>query len=358
MLLASLILVLGRAQIDAPRLRVRLDNGATVIVEHNSSFKMASVAIVFRSDRCKETPDTHGWRHLLEHVAARGSDGKLEQRLERLGWMTNAWTYRDSMVFAAIGPAKQTHAVIDLVASIPLVRGVKKEVLDIEKQVILHELALLTDAQRLTNHAWLKVFEDDGLDGWGKEESILKADLADIARLATQQFDARGMVVAVAGPVEIGATMRQATAAFGKALQSEWPIIEWNREASMYGDSEVRAIPLPAAGSPQWVASVGAALALEHSSRSEATVSFAISFRRGLLTVMPATSAHDRPSSALARRAFAAWVSGTSRSPFTRALLLAQLANASPDLTPEKLADVNQTLSADLIDRAAAELCP
>jgi len=76
---AGLALLFSPPQ-QPPRLRTLLDNGAVVLVEPVPSATI-SVQLFASSKYAPETAASHGYRHLLEHLIARG-DGTLDRRLE------------------------------------------------------------------------------------------------------------------------------------------------------------------------------------------------------------------------------------------------------------------------------------
>jgi len=337
-LIAALTLGAPFLQVDeAPKLRTRLSNGATLIVERAPLLKSCAIAIAFRADRCIETPETHGWRHLLEHIAAKGIDGKLDVKLESRGWMSTAWTYRDSMVFAAIGNKELLGEALIEMASIPKTRKTTQDAMTRESKIITQEMALVSPAQRFSNRAWNDHFGTRGLDAWGSSEVIAKASPADFARLATQQFDSRGMAVAIVGDISVASVSESVRRAFGEITSSEWPVIEVERKFGPDSSGGASAIGLPPAGSDDWIAKIGAALALSEEDTSTTNSLFSISFRPGLLAMFPRPKRDASGLPVGGRRAFLGWLDGIERSSLSRATVLAQLAIVSPDLSIDRL---------------------
>src|SRR5688500_7954220 len=95
-LLAPLCLLQVPIQ-QPPRLRTVLPSGAIVLVERMPAATSLSVQLFASARAVPESKQTHGWRHLLEHLVARGPKGDIDARLESQGAFMRARTLRDAM---------------------------------------------------------------------------------------------------------------------------------------------------------------------------------------------------------------------------------------------------------------------
>src|SRR6476469_6543311 len=94
-MLALAAFTLIALQVQPPRLRTVLSNNSAVLVEPMANEKTISIQLWAASRGVEERPETHGLRHLLEHVLALGPNRDLDQRLETVGGELFARTFRD-----------------------------------------------------------------------------------------------------------------------------------------------------------------------------------------------------------------------------------------------------------------------
>src|SRR5688500_3617518 len=97
MISSFLLLLAAATQDESPRLRTVLPNGAIILAERMPSAPTVSVQLFASSKRVPETAETHGRRHLLEHILAKGPKKNLDTRLESSGAFLEAFTHRDAM---------------------------------------------------------------------------------------------------------------------------------------------------------------------------------------------------------------------------------------------------------------------
>src|SRR5437763_1308721 len=84
------------SQVQPPRLRTVLPNQATILVEPVANAHMISLQLWASSRGVEERAETHGLRHLLEHILALGPKRDIDQRLESVGGSLRAKTFRDA----------------------------------------------------------------------------------------------------------------------------------------------------------------------------------------------------------------------------------------------------------------------
>ncbi|MBV6456955.1 MAG: hypothetical protein HONBIEJF_00060 [Fimbriimonadaceae bacterium] len=270
--------------------------------------------------------------------------------------MATAWTYRDSMVFAAIGGKSGLEDAIQAFSGIPKFREASREAIALESRVLAQEVALQSPAQAYSNRSWKNAFGEQGLDPWGSLETIAKATPADIARVATQQFDARGMAIAVVGDIDVKGLTGKAKQAFEAATASEWPVIQIERKR-IEGESLSGGVTvdLPPAGTADWIAKVGAALSFSEADTSTSSSFFSISFRPGLLSIFPKPKIGDSSRPDFGRSMFLNWLDTIERNALSRATVTAQLAIVAPDLSIDRLRADAGALSVSAFSDAAKE---
>src|SRR4051812_48412530 len=82
-------------QEEPPRLRTIFKNGAVLLVENLPQAKYVSVQLFASDKHLPDTPETHGYRHLLEHLALKGPKRDLDLQMERQGVFFLGRTLRD-----------------------------------------------------------------------------------------------------------------------------------------------------------------------------------------------------------------------------------------------------------------------
>lgn len=203
MIVALAALVSGVvAQEESPRLRTLLPNGVALIVERMPEARPLSVQLFASARGVEETPQTHGWRHLLEHLILKGKDGTLDDRLEAEGVFFVGRTYRDAMQIEFTGRPTKLGAIIDAVSELLQPLKTTPEAIAKEAAVMGEEFAALSDSTRLSRTAWDAAFGEQALDPFGTLETMAKATPEGIEALRARHFTPANLVVAVCGAVD------------------------------------------------------------------------------------------------------------------------------------------------------------
>lgn len=202
----GLALLMATPPQDSPRLRTLLANGTAILVERFAGAKVMTVQVFAGARGVQETPETHGHRHLLEHLILRGKRGDLDRRLERLGIFFTGRTHRDALQLEFIGRPTQLDAMLSAVQELLEPPSFDEATVTRELAVMREEFALVPDHQRLSRTAWQTAYGVSGLDPFGTEESIARATPAGLRGLHASMFHPGNVVVVIAGDVEIQAT--------------------------------------------------------------------------------------------------------------------------------------------------------
>lgn len=209
--------------LDAPRLRTILKSGAVTLIERLPSAESCSVQLWVTGRECAETVETHGRRHLLEHLVAKGKTGDLDMRLETRGIYLTAQTSRDSMKFEITCAPKDLpfatraiHEILEPLETTP-------EAIEKEARILEQELALRGPAMALTAAAWTQGFGNAGLDSMGSISVIKATTPEDLKALQAKQFDRRSLALVIAGPVELAEASILARDALGEETTTKKP---------------------------------------------------------------------------------------------------------------------------------------
>src|SRR5688572_18095974 len=255
----------SRQQND-PRLRMLLPSGAIAFAESMPGSKYFCLQLFASSRGARDTAETHGWRHLLEHLLTKGPDKDLESRLEAQGIFLTAETHRDAIHFSFVGPPEKVEVAIGAARELlqPL-RTTEKE-LEKEVRILSQEIALATTSKKLSQALWLVSFGTDGLDPVGNLEAMTKATPASLELLRRRHFIPQNLVLSLAGPVEVDASIKRLTEILPKEkapFEPDQTVRKMGTPnmASLNG-AHARAVPVPGWEEVDTAAALAAALAL------------------------------------------------------------------------------------------------
>ncbi|MCW5939390.1 MAG: insulinase family protein [Fimbriimonadaceae bacterium] len=259
-MLSSLALVIAGAQVfESPKLRLNLDNGAIVHAEQMQAGGRFSLAVRFRA--VPETTETHGWRHLLEHLAAKGPAKEVDRLVESHGMFLLAETGREWTLFTISGPSDGFATAVEAMEQVLADREYADDEVRAEVTVLAEELALVESAQRASWEAWETLFGAAGLSPFGSLEAVERADGAALRQLASRVFVGRGAVATVAGDIE----PRVAAERMKRMLQrlpagSPEPLAIRQSVPSGVAFASTVAMPMPPVRDPGFLATLGAAM--------------------------------------------------------------------------------------------------
>lgn len=260
------LLALAPAQDQPPRLRTVLDNNSIVLVEPMPQEKVICVDLFASAKYVPETEATHGYRHLLEHLIARG-DGSLDRKLESQACFLEASTMRDAMqIQIRVGPT-QLQLALDTLAGVLKKPEITQDRIDKEMRVMRDELAMEDDPLLLSSAAWAAAYGEAGLDPLGTFDSMYRATPEKLLDTYNRQFAGDGLVISIAGPVDMDKATNMAKALLGPFPKSHFPpstLVRTGKagrtDASGFG--ECRGAMVPAFNTPQAAAALAAALGI------------------------------------------------------------------------------------------------
>src|SRR6478752_6333652 len=126
----------------------RLDNGLEIIAETNADAHSMSVAFIVRTGSRDETDNVAGVSHFLEHMCfkgtARRSADDVNREFDEIGAQYNAFTSEENTVYYGAVLPEYQRRVVDLLTDM-LRPALRQDDFDVEKNVILEEIALYKD---------------------------------------------------------------------------------------------------------------------------------------------------------------------------------------------------------------------
>lgn len=209
---ASMALLLGTVQ-QPGRQRTILPNGARLQVEATNHNDRAAVAMAVTLAGLTQEEMSHGKVHLLEHLAARGPNRDLDQRLEEEGMSLTVATTRDAMVFHISCRPRQIAFALEGLASLAVPLALTPGEIAKEITIMREEQVLTEGHQKMARAAWNHVFASDQSDPMGFPEEG-KADPDALAKVHTKMFEGKGISVAIAGGVDVASAFDRASKVF------------------------------------------------------------------------------------------------------------------------------------------------
>ncbi len=353
-------LALAPPPIDQPaRLRTILSNGSVVLVEPHFEAKSITIDLFASSRGAEDSPKSHGWRHLLEHLLVRGRKGGVDARLEAVGGFLRAETLRDATAIELELPPDQLALGLEIVAEMLHYPEVTAETIKNEVPILKEEIAIEADSARLANAGWTANYAALGLDPLGDVARIAEATPEALTDLYIRHFRAPNLVLVISGPIDLDGGTKLGTELMARLPGSPVRLKGTPRVAHPQSKFDASApgsaITIPVGPFDSRVTAATLAVTLVFASEHPGCfVTYTPSTQAGLITVGTATN-RDLPALAITadadtfeslfdrgRRLAQGWLgrqmTDARSSTFLRGLLLVQSANA----TPEKLEEAVQ----------------
>ena len=211
---------------DTSRLRTVLPNGAVILAERTAPAGRGSIQLWASSEGLRDTPRTHGFRHVLEHLIAKGPQRDLDFRLESGGGFLEARTYRDAMVFQVTVAPDQLSLGLSAIEEMLHMGSLSGQDIDREANVIAAEGAQRDDSAVLAASAWDAAYGSYGLDSFGDIDTIRQATPTSLLNLHRQLFVSSRLALTIAGDIDIDKATAAATSLFAAMPKSALPMPE------------------------------------------------------------------------------------------------------------------------------------
>lgn len=126
-----------------------LPNGIRVMTEAIPGVRSVTAGVWIRSGAAHEAPELAGASHLLEHMVFKGTERRdpreIALSLERLGGSLDAFTSREHTSYQARVLPEHLSLALDVLADIVRNPLLREEDVDLEREVVLEELAAVED---------------------------------------------------------------------------------------------------------------------------------------------------------------------------------------------------------------------
>ena len=265
-LLVSLFAALA---IAAPaQQKTTLDNGVMVYAERMESAHGFTVHLFVSTWGAPEQEGQHGWRHLIEHLAAKGRNKDIDAKLESQGLTLTADTLPDGIRFEIEGSGGKEAIAIEALRDLLAFPVLTLEEIAREAQVMAQESAVRSSSAKVTAGLRKQAFAGQS-DLMGDAAEIAKATPAALAELYASLFRPESMTVAVVGDVNAMRAVETVTAVFGplqtKGRPNRTPLnaLPQTQEGFVQGASGAgRAVVVESTGKSDTLAVIAAGLAI------------------------------------------------------------------------------------------------
>ncbi len=218
-MISAFVASLALLQIEqTPRLKETLPSGTYTYIERIASPGRISVVMAASLAGVEQSPETHGYIHLVEHLAARGRAKDVDVKLESQGMMLTATTTRDAMIFQIDGRTSQLNLALEALKEIasPAAEWTAEEIAA-EVKTMAEERALQSNRDLLTSSAWSLAFGPQGMDTFGDLAAMAAATPEKLKLTHAQIFSGSGLSIAVVGDIQVRDAQTSLAAAFGSA---------------------------------------------------------------------------------------------------------------------------------------------
>ena len=122
-----------------------LPNGAACVVAEIEDSSLTCIDFWCRGGSIYETKNEEGIAHFLEHMIFEGSknlkEGEFDLKIESLGGSSNAATGLDDVHYYVLVPPEKTEEALKLLLELILFPEIKQDAFELEKEVVLEEIA-------------------------------------------------------------------------------------------------------------------------------------------------------------------------------------------------------------------------
>ncbi|MDQ1743255.1 MAG: hypothetical protein QOE23_1594 [Pseudonocardiales bacterium] len=207
--------------------RTVLPGGLRIITEAMPGVRSASVGIWVGVGSRDETPSVAGTSHFLEHLLFKGTKHRsaldIAMAMDTIGGEFNAFTEKEHTCFYATVLDQQLPTAVDIIADVVLNATIAAADVDIERTVVLEEIAMRDDdpSDLVHDEFSAALFGDVplGRSILGSEQSINQLSRKQIHGYYSRRYRPSEMVVSVAGNIDHGEVVQLVRRAFTGRLR-------------------------------------------------------------------------------------------------------------------------------------------
>jgi predicted Zn-dependent peptidase len=210
-----------------------LPGGLRVVTEAMPGVRSASVGIWVPVGSRDESPALAGTSHFLEHLLFKGTTTRsaldIASTMDAVGGEFNAFTEKEHTCYYATVLDRDLRLAVDIVADVVLNATITSPNVDVERSVVLEEIAMRDDDPAdLVHDEFSSALHGDtpiGRPILGTEDSIHALTRSQINGYYRRRYVPSEMVVAVAGNVRHSDVLAAVRSAFAGRLDEVGPVV-------------------------------------------------------------------------------------------------------------------------------------
>ena len=200
----------------------QLDSGLTVATECVPGTLSVATGVWVGVGARDEPAESSGVSHFLEHLLFKGTGRRsaieISRTVDRYGGDINAFTTKEYTAYYCRLPARDAAIAIDLLGDVVTSPSLRPDDLEVERQVILEEIAMDDDSPDdvVHRHFGEQVFAGHplGRDTAGDPGTVESITVDQVREFFETHYTAGSMVVSVAGPMHHDEMLDQVAVAF------------------------------------------------------------------------------------------------------------------------------------------------
>jgi predicted Zn-dependent peptidase len=205
--------------------RTALPDGPRVISARLPGMRSLSAAVYVLVGSRQETRRTSGLAHFMEHITFKGTrdlptSREVSEAIEGVGGSCNAATDRETTVFWARLPVRESVRGIGVLAELTLRPRLRSADIAHERDIIIDEIRAYRDEPgQFVFNVWDEAYFGDCPLGWeiaGDEGTVRALSDADVRGFWSEHYRPSNLVVAVAGDLGHDEVVGMVDEAFGR----------------------------------------------------------------------------------------------------------------------------------------------
>ena len=208
----------------------QLENGLTLVGEHDASAHSLAMGFFVRTGARDETPEVNGVSHFLEHMMFKGTKRRspedVNREFDEMGARYNAFTSEENTVYYGNVLPRFQQRLLDLLSDM-MRPALRDEDFDVEKNVILEEIAMYHDRPQsvLFELAQNRYFRDHplGASVLGSEDSIRNLQRDQMHEYFERRYAANNLTLVLTGNYDWDVARAQAEELCGNWNTADTP---------------------------------------------------------------------------------------------------------------------------------------
>ena len=187
------------------------DNGLTIASDKMEDIETVSVHVHVKTGSRNEKKEENGVSHFLEHMAFKGTEKRTAKQIalefDNMGASFNAYTSREKTAYYAKVLKEDLPKALDILSDIAQNSILPKDELEIERGVILQEIAMTEDTPDdiIWDHFQETAYPDQpfGRTILGPKEIIKNITQEEINNYIERQYSLPNVIVSAAGNINV-----------------------------------------------------------------------------------------------------------------------------------------------------------